>query len=425
MSLKKKLLIITPYMPYPLNGGGQIAQFEINDSIRQNLDITLIFPVRSENIEDFKTLTSKWPDIVFRPYHPSRYQHFRYLALKTWNHGFCFRFKVVLDRLLGLRKDADANDEAVIKSTLVYKSDTVDPGLVSHILNEISKTNFDIVQIEFSDLLPLIRFLPKHIKRIFVHHELRFARDYSELKILSSPYPLLEKLWARNKSIEINNLQQYDLVIALSNEDKSKLAPYLGDEKILVSPFVIRARATQLQPFVFGNKLIFIGGQGHFPNKDGLCWFVTTCWKKLRESFPNLQLHVVGEWDLQSIEWHKEYSGITFLGYVDNLEEACANGISIIPIRIGSGIRMKIIETINIGIPFVTTTIGVEGLNFQNERDCIISDTPEGFSESISRIILTQELGPRLSSNAKSTLETEYSYDKIIEKRLSAYKGIK
>lgn len=420
MTRQKKLLIVTPYMPYPPSSGGAIAQYEITDCIRDFLEITMIFPVEESNWENFVELQALWPNVHFEPYLPTAFEKLRHNVVKIINHGWLHRLRAIAP-LIGAKKLEDIEDRAILSSTTIFKTSTIDPGIKEHVLKTLSGSKYDLVQVDFAIYLGLGKVLPATLQRIFVHHELLFAREATELNILNRTSSHLKSLLQRNRSREIEMLSEFDKIVTLSEDDKLKLLPEIQPSNIIVSPFVIRGKNDEIQEYSFNNRLIFIGGQGHLPNTDGLRWFVKNCWPKLHADYPTLKLIVIGHWSPESINWIPSDSGIEFSGFVENLIDVAKNAISIIPIRIGSGIRMKIIDTINIGIPFVTTTIGVEGLNFQNDTDCLIADDPDQFREGIERIINDNELAQRLISQSQETLSNEYSIDSIIAKRLQVY----
>ena len=420
MTRQKKLLIVTPYIPYPPSSGGAIAQYEITDCIRNFLEITMTFPVEEGNWDEFEELQALWPNVNFKPYLPTAFEKLHHNFLKVINHGWHHRLRTITP-LIGAKKLEDKEDRDVLTSTTIFKTSTIDPGIKDHVLKILSENTYDLVQVDFAAYLALGKVLPPTVQRIFVHHELLFARESTELKILNRTSEHLDSLLERNKSREIDLLSAYDKIVTLSEDDKLKLVPQIQASKIIVSPFVIRGTLDEMTEYSFNNQLIFIGGQGHLPNTDGLRWFVVNCWPRLLANFPMLKLMIIGNWSPETINWIPKDSGIEFTGFVENLADVVKNSISIIPIRIGSGIRMKIIDTINNGIPFVTTTIGVEGLNFQNDLDCLIADEPHQFCEGIERIINDEELAQRLISQSQNTLANEYSIDSIVAKRLKVY----
>lgn len=171
--------------------------------------------------------------------------------------------------------------------------------------------------------------------------------------------------------------------------------------------------------------MVFIGPETHIPNKQGLEWFMDNVFPLLRKQEPNIIINVIGNWKKETKEnWEQKYTGIYFLGYVDNLYTAIANSILIVPLFQGSGIRMKILEACNAGIPFVATSIGAEGLNFTSGKDCYITDDAAQFAESIIELVNNQELANKFIQNSINHIHQEFSDENFIETRMVCYNSL-
>ncbi|MBB2145900.1 glycosyltransferase [Pedobacter sp. LMG 31464] len=423
MNVKKKLLIVTPYMPYPLNSGGNISQFEMNDSLRKNYHLIIVFPLRTaEDLINFVVLKSKWEDVTFYPFYAKRFSKI-IKALK--------QVPSVLSRLYNklesTGKEINETDRFVISSTSLFRSRRIefDKAFVGHVkkvITEIDKIN--AIQVEFFDFLPLIKYLPKNIPSIFVHHELRFIREKRELEIIQIDLPLLSRLQRKNEEFEFFWLKQYDQVLTVSIDDCKLLADRIFPARVTASPLSIKYQNATPVTYKFDNKLIFLGGSEHFPNREGVNWFIGTCWEVLKAKHKDLSLLIIGKWGAQDVKQYENFDGVKFMGFVDDLFSVMANSIFIVPIRIGSGIRMKIIEAVNHGLPFVTTTVGVEGLSFKKDEDCLIGDTSLAFASRITEIIENPSLAQELIAHARETLVQGFSYENSIELRKNIYESI-
>jgi glycosyltransferase involved in cell wall biosynthesis len=173
--------------------------------------------------------------------------------------------------------------------------------------------------------------------------------------------------------------------------------------------------------FKFSNCITFLGGESHFPNKDGIEWFIHGCWPKIKISNPSLKLLIIGKWSEDTINKYGKDSTIEFSGFVDDLASILENSIFIVPIRIGSGVRMKIIEAINHNCPIISTSVGIEGLNFINEVDYLKADNENLIIQQVIRLIENPNLCIQLIQSCKNTLEQNYSYTELIDKRRSVY----
>jgi glycosyltransferase involved in cell wall biosynthesis len=111
------------------------------------------------------------------------------------------------------------------------------------------------------------------------------------------------------------------------------------------------------------------------------------------------------------------------MGFVDDLKSALHNTIMIVPITIGSGIRMKILEAASLGIPFVSTSVGAEGIPLQSNYHCMIADAPSDFTNAILQL-KNNEKRTILIQNAHSLIHDNYSIEALRRNRLAIYSSI-
>jgi glycosyltransferase involved in cell wall biosynthesis len=416
---RKKLLIVTPYMPYPLNSGGNIAQFEMIDAIRHLLDIHIVFPVCNKSMRDFEVLKNRWANVIFHPYEMSiKTKISDILSNRIWIYYY-----KLLNVILFEKKSLI--DKFILKNTTLFRSSStfVNTELVNYLDQIISDNDIDVAQIEFHEYLTLGAFLKKHrCKKVFVIHELRYVREEREIKLLSKINTFLNNTYLRNRDFEMSFFKRYDKILTVTEHDSLELSKYYDSKTLYASPLTIKYNDNiDYASYNFKNKLFFLGGDDHFPNKEGIAWFLDNCWGRLKGDNPSLSLYIIGNWHEASISKYSNLKDVKFLGFVDSLSDILKDGIFIVPIRIGSGMRMKIIDAVLNGVPFVTTTIGVEGLNFENKIDCLIGDTPLDFNERIQDLINNPNLAQQLLDNAQKTLLEKYSYEKLITLRKNFY----
>lgn len=422
--MKKTLLIVTEFMPYPLNSGGNIAQFEMNDVIRKKFQLIMVFPVYKGQETDLETLKKLWDDVTFYPIFNNlsdKLNNFRYNLMLRKPYSF---FANIQKKYIFSKAVFTDVERFVLDNSKIFHSSSVvvENKYLSKINEVLEKTNIDIIQIEFHNLLTTVSSLPKNIKKIYVNHEIRYIREKRELALLTKINPYLNYLYIKNKGFEISFMNEYDKVVTVSDDDCKELEHYISKGKVCSSPLTIKYKNLSLKnSYKSINNIIFLGGEEHFPNKDGVMWFLDNCWSKLLDYKRDLNFTIVGNWSLKTQKTITEIPNIIFKGFVQDLGEVLKDSIFIVPIRIGSGMRMKIIDAVNFELPFVTTTVGVEGLNFKNNIDCLIGDTPDEFISKITSILEDEELATSLTLNAKKTLLSEYSYDSLIKRRVEIY----
>jgi glycosyltransferase involved in cell wall biosynthesis len=404
----KSILIILPQLPYPLQSGGQIAVYGMIDKLRSTFNITVV--CRYDSAVD--ELMSLWPDVVIKCFKPS-------LRSRLYRKSAQFLFKAFLNvygKLSGSQlSHFDVDDLFFLE---------VNKDLIATVNHVLRSNTFDAVQVEFFEYLPLITFLKIEIPSIFVHHEIRFVRrDRSQLiQVKGDAFQRMMGIYSKN--IELGLLREYKKVIAVSDVDKKLLSTSSGLTSIESSPFPIKPTSSQSQEFSFENKLFFLGGSNHFPNYNALEWFVDNCWTDLLDRRSNLKLIVIGSWSPKARKNFQNVKNMEFLGFVDKLEDVFKNGIMVVPMLIGSGMRMKIVDAVNFGIPFVTTQVGVEGLPFRNDFDCFIADSPELFIERLLCLADSPSLQSKFRINSRNILQADYGYDMLVKTREDIYHSL-
>jgi glycosyltransferase involved in cell wall biosynthesis len=232
-------------------------------------------------------------------------------------------------------------------------------------------------------------------------------------------------LFKRNKLIEIATMNEYDAVIALTEVDRLKLVESGVVTAVYSSPGGIKFKNIENFNFNFNNKIVFLGGYQHYPNVDAVEWYLSEIWEKILSGNPILEFHIVGIWpeNIQK-KYIKKYPKIFFNGFVPNLSDILDNSIVVVPLRIGSGMRMKIIEAVNYGCPVITTSIGVEGLDFIDGIDCVITDEPNRFALEVVELSLNSIKQSEYIKNSKDCFIRNYSIDKLSQKRFSIYNSL-
>lgn len=226
------------------------------------------------------------------------------------------------------------------------------------------------------------------------------------------------------KSDEINTLSEYDAVITLSTVDAIKLKNEGVKTKIFSSFAMVKVDKKKNVINDYNYKLTFVGPEAHYPNKNGLEWFLNEVWPGLLEKNENWNVVVIGNWEANTInKWCSKYRNLRFAGYVENISDELKDSIMIVPIHIGSGIRMKLQEAAYMGVPFVSTTVGAEGLPFKNEEDCFIADSPLDFQNALEKLE-NIDLQKKFADSAYSTINKCFSKEKLRDSRLVVYNNL-
>ncbi|MBI3243383.1 MAG: glycosyltransferase [Chloroflexi bacterium] len=159
------------------------------------------------------------------------------------------------------------------------------------------------------------------------------------------------------------------------------------------------------------DTLVYSGALTYDANFDAVDFF-------LREVFPIIQarrskvkLSVTGKLDGVPVDRLPLNSGVTFTGYLDDIRPRVARSwVNVVPLRVGGGTRLKILESLALGTPVVATRKGVEGLDLVSGRDILIADTPSEFSKAVLSLLDDPALRETLSRNGRRAVAAKYDW---------------
>ena len=267
--------------------------------------------------------------------------------------------------------------------------------------------------------------LPENVKKVFVQHEIGYIRNALLLKEMKSDQMIDKYHFEKLKSFEVSTMNQYNVIITLTDVDSMKLKNDNVITAIMSSPACIPVKTKHSNYTYTTNRLTFLGGYNHKPNSDGLKWFLEKVWSFILITKPDTVLDVVGSWPKDVCEeLMKRYKNITFKGMIQDLATVLPGSVMIVPILVGSGMRMKILDAVNHGCPFVTTTVGVEGLNFVNNESCFVEDVSESFASKVLELLNNKELQELFLLNSQKVYNENYSIEILGDKRLQIYNDL-
>lgn len=170
--------------------------------------------------------------------------------------------------------------------------------------------------------------------------------------------------------------------------------------------------------------LSFIGSLDWVPNQEGLSWFLTEVWTDLRHRFPNLEIHIAGR---NTPDWifQKAGNGVVVHGEVPNANDFLLKyPISIVPLFSGSGMRVKILESMALARVVITTQLGLEGIPAKHEKEVLIANTKKEFMEKIEWAIQNKKETLSIMTAARKFIEKNYDYKVIAKNVLNKFKSV-
>jgi glycosyltransferase involved in cell wall biosynthesis len=200
-------------------------------------------------------------------------------------------------------------------------------------------------------------------------------------------------------------------VFACSPLDRDLMQEFSPGARLAVVPNVIDVTKFAPAKKDDGKTILYVGALDWFPNQDAVEFFGAKIFPKLRELTPEAVFRVVGRRPPEDLQRRfAGVSGIEFTGMVPEVRvELEKAAVCVVPLRIGSGTRLKILEAAAMGKPVVSTRIGAEGLNFQDRSEILLVDEPSEFAQAVASLLASPGQRSAIGLRARARVEREYS----------------
>jgi glycosyltransferase involved in cell wall biosynthesis len=417
-----KILVVGNRVPWPLHDGGAIATYGMLRSLAENGAEVDFFSFNTKKhfaentiIEKYfgfckvhlvsldasvKPLKALWNLLFGGSYHMERYDNLEaavelYDLIQSSNYD-CVMAEGLYSMPIALR----------VMKQLSFKAD----GLGS---NEIHENRSESVQ-------------KKPIKWVYRSHNLEY--QIWERLAISEQQPL--KRWyldlqsKRLKRYEIDVWCEMDAIVPIVETDSNVIQATVSEihKKNQRNSGYSVANQPQIHvyqpgiaiesPFAFVHRplsIFHIGSMEWQANEQGVMWFLKKVWPRVLSAQPNVKFHLAGK-GLSKTDPRFFQTGIVNHGEVDDAEVFMqSRGVMIVPIQAGSGIRIKSLEAMALGVPVVSTSIGAQGLTVESGTQMIIADDPAGFADGIIQLLLNPAASQEMTQQARAYVEQHHN----------------
>ncbi len=297
------------------------------------------------------------------------------------------------------------------------------------LIRMLQEHSYDIIQLEGLYLAYYIDTIRKYSNAIIslrahnIEHEIWERNTMQEKSLLKRIY--LRILARRIRKFEVTVLNQYDLLIPITERDAAQFTLLGNNKPYRVIPVGYDTSRLQPQPGKINFPTVFfIGTLDWFPNQEGLVWFIEKVWPRVLSNHPRLTFYVAGrnapEWMVSTL---KKAPNVKFLGEIDDAHAYInENALMIAPLFSGSGMRVKIIEGMALGKTIVTTTIGAEGIGVTPGENIMIEDGEEEFAKRMDELLNDRALFDAIGRNAVRFVMQNYDNHRISVSLAEFYK---
>lgn len=417
------ILILTQILPYPPNAGPRIKTWHvIKYLVEKGHKITLVSFIRPEEQPYISTLQEICDEVFTVPIRRSRLKDLYYLARSILSGR---PFLIERDDLSEMRK-------LVRERIMTGKYDSIHADQLTMTQFAFPGKTFNPISTSASNSEGVSEgpgAKPEKPILVFDAHNAvwRIVMQMgSRLSWLAKPFTLLES--KRTKFYEGMIVRNFDHTTVVSTIDEKDLlqsvevydrqinrsGKYQQPPRISVIPITIDAQRIQPIHRQPGSKNILTLGTLHYPpNADGIRWFFQEVFPIVKKKVPDATLTIIGKnppADFLQIA-STPASGITVTGYVPELTPYLEkSALIVVPVRAGSGMRVRILEAFAQAMPVVTTTVGLEGITANHGEEVLVADTAEDFAECVEQVLQNADLQTRLSINGRALAELSYDW---------------
>jgi len=290
--------------------------------------------------------------------------------------------------------------------------------------------HFDIVVFEGLSTAPL-RPVVANGPAVLTEHNVEYVILERQRTTAKSPVHRLRDLLEVRKlrRFEAASVRRFNGCIAVSEQDALTIK---------------RLRRTDLGTYVVPNgvdcdyfaptpypdtpktcDLVFVGTMHYQPNVDAVTFFCRNVLPLIRRDLPEIRLTIVGSRPVAEVLELASLPGVNVTGSVPDVRPYYWHSkLSIVPLRIGGGTRLKILESLAAGCAVLSTSIGAEGLNLQHGTHLLLADTPELFADSVVRLLIDPSLRRKLARQGQMQVCQEYGWPGIVSHLDAAYEEL-
>lgn len=392
----KRVLFITARFPWPLGSGQQIATFQDLRYLAQYVHIDLVALIDRTEAEHasqyIQALQAAIPNLTVHPPIPHPIYSNRRLISKAsaFLRGLSTRQPFIVSKL---------RNQELIRT-------------VTHL---IATQPFDILYLDQLGITYLLDLIPQHLKQ--------------RVKIVYRVHDIIAEtlyLYAQNRRWKLSSIavmldfitctlyeqrlwREVDHILPITKRIGQLIVEHDQQlrHKVLNFPLLIEPAGETLKPETNAPNILYVGSVHYPPNLDGLQWFIDKCWPFIQKTVPQAHLDIVG----RGGEKLKHITdGISIHGYVDTIAPFYQRAaLLIVPLFSGSGVRLKILEAMNRGLPVVSTRIGYLGLEIIEGEHLLAADDAIEFAQHVCRLLNDRHERQRLAHNGRTFVINQHN----------------
>ena len=386
-----RILFLSRWFPYPADNGAKIRVFYLLKGLASRHQVDLISfheePVGEGQIAEMQNLCTGVTTLPYKPFAPT--------GLKAILGFFATKPRSVID--------------------------TFDPEMMAEVRRAVSRHSYDLIIASQIDMAPYALEIPGCRK---VLEELEISKAYDAF---TSQKSLIARMragltWYKLKAYVKHLLQQFDGCTVVSSLEREIVKLACDDcGQIYVVPngvdFVYYRdyEREAREP----DSLIYSGALTYSVNLKAVEYFLSEIFPLILRSRPAARFYITGRTDGVAIDRLPNLDNVVFTGYVADIRTILSRCVvSVVPLLSGGGTRLKILESMAIGTPVVSTTKGAEGLELRPGQEILIADSPAQFADAVLGLMANAEMRAAIAAKAGNVAAAIYDWRYIVQELL-------
>jgi glycosyltransferase involved in cell wall biosynthesis len=383
-----RVLFISGWYPYPPDNGSKIRVFNLIKQLSRHHQITLLSfaqgPVSKERLAEMGSYCCSVHTAPYKEFNPTR--------LKALLGFFSTRPRSIVDtyclEMHALVEQVSTNNsfDAVVASEMRSAPYALLLKQLPHVFEEVQ----------------LAVFYEQFVNQRSLVRKVRYGLTWWKLS------RFVTWLLREFEGCTVASEQERDLIMEIVPEyDAVAVVPNGVDLEANTGDFGTPKPGT----------LIYSGALTYSANFDAMEFFLRDIFPLVKAQRPDVSLRITGGYDGAPVEQLPLGHGVDLTGYLEDIRPAVAQSWAcVVPLRVGGGTRLKILEAMALGTPVVSSSKGAQGLEATHGEDILIANTPVEFADAVLRLLDDRALRARLAANGRRLVESRYGWEVIGEK---------
>jgi len=301
------------------------------------------------------------------------------------------------------------------------------PEMEAALQESLENYDFSLIQFEYTQMA-CYAWKAAGIPAILTKHEVDFAACLRRAKVESSLWGKLRWFYNYLQVLdrEVRLQRGIGITVCMTDSDAVILKRFCASSAIRVVntgvdlDYFRPPDRPAIEP-----RLVFVGAFQHLPNVEAMIYFCREIFPLIRKQVPEASLAIVGSKPSPEIVDLAENPGIEVTGYVQDIRPYMASAsVYVVPLRLGVGIRGKILEAWSMAMPVVATSLACSGLRCEAEGNILIADSAQTFAEKVVALLRDPRLRARLGAAGRQTVEKHYGWDEAANQLEKVYREV-